>query len=150
MVLADDLGSADVGFNGCTDIPTPNIDALARQGVRCSNGYVSHPFCSPTRAGLLTGRYQQRFGHENNPTYDPADQSLGLPTDQTTLAQVLRASGYVTGAVGKWHLGTAPGSTRIGAVSTSTSASSAAAMPICPVRPEAANIRARSCETPSR
>jgi arylsulfatase A-like enzyme len=108
VILADDLGSADVGFNGCTDIPTPSIDALARQGVRCSNGYVSHPFCSPTRAGLLTGRYQQRFGHENNPTYDPADQTLGLPTDQTTLAQVLRTAGYVTGAIGKWHLGAAP------------------------------------------
>jgi arylsulfatase A-like enzyme len=108
VILADDLGYADVGFNGCPDIPTPNIDTLARQGVRCSSGYVSHPFCSPTRAGLLTGRYQQRFGHENNPTYDPTDLSLGLPTDQTTLAQVLRASGYVTGAIGKWHLGAAP------------------------------------------
>ncbi len=108
VILADDLGYADVGFNGCADIPTPNIDALARQGVRCASGYVSHPFCSPTRAGLLTGRYQQRFGHENNPTYDPADPSLGLPTDQTTLAQVLRSSGYVTGAIGKWHLGAAP------------------------------------------
>jgi arylsulfatase A-like enzyme len=108
VILADDLGYGDLGFNGCPDIPTPQIDSLARRGVRCLSGYVSHPFCSPTRAGLMTGRYQQRFGHENNPTYDPADQVLGLPIDQTTLAQVLRAAGYVTGAIGKWHLGAAP------------------------------------------
>ena len=67
VILADDLGFADVGFNGCKDIPTPHIDSLAQHGVRCVSGYVSHPFCSPTRAGLLTGRYQHRFGHENNP-----------------------------------------------------------------------------------
>jgi arylsulfatase A-like enzyme len=108
VILADDLGYADLGFNGCTDIPTPHLDALARQSVRCASGYVSHPFCSPTRAGLLTGRYQQRFGHENNPTYDPSDASLGLPIDQVTLAQLLRNGGYVSGVVGKWHLGAAP------------------------------------------
>ena len=67
ILLADDLGYADVGFQGCKDIPTPNIDSLAKNGVRCTNGYVSGPYCSPTRAGLLTGRYQQRFGHEFNP-----------------------------------------------------------------------------------
>src|SRR6476620_5826583 len=67
VILADDMGFADVGVNGCKDIPTPNIDSLARNGVRCANGYVSHPYCSPTRAGLMTGRYQQRFGHEFNP-----------------------------------------------------------------------------------
>ena len=67
IIVADDLGYADVGFHGCKDIPTPNIDALAGRGVRCTNGYVSGPYCSPTRAGLLTGRYQQRFGHEFNP-----------------------------------------------------------------------------------
>src|ERR1700680_1193816 len=67
ILLADDLGYADVGFQGCLDIPTPNIDALAKGGVRCTNGYVSGPYCSPTRAGMLTGRYQQRFGHEFNP-----------------------------------------------------------------------------------
>ncbi len=66
ILLADDLGYADVGFHGCQDIPTPNIDALAKSGVRCTNGYVSGPICSPTRAGLLTGRYQQRYGHEFN------------------------------------------------------------------------------------
>jgi len=63
VILADDLGYADVGFQGGKDIPTPHLDALARRSVRCTNGYVTHPFCSPTRAGLLTGRDQQRFGH---------------------------------------------------------------------------------------
>src|SRR5207237_10546345 len=65
VILADDLGYGDVGFNGCPDIPTPNIDALANNGVRCTNGYVTHPFCTPSRAALLTGRYQLRFGLEN-------------------------------------------------------------------------------------
>jgi arylsulfatase A-like enzyme len=108
VILADDLGFADVGFSGCKDIPTPNIDSLATQGVRFTNGYVSHPFCSPTRAGLMTGRYQQRFGHENNPKYDPKDTVAGLPVTEVTIAQVLKSAGYVTGIVGKWHLGAAP------------------------------------------
>ena len=108
LILADDLGFADVGFNGCKDIPTPNLDALARSGVHCTQGYVSHPFCSPTRAGIMTGRYQQRFGHEMNPKYDPADAISGLPLDQITLPQVLKQNGYATGIVGKWHLGAHP------------------------------------------
>jgi arylsulfatase A-like enzyme len=102
ILLADDLGYADLGFQGCKDIPTPNLDALAQGGVRCTNGYVSGPYCSPTRAGLLTGRYQTRFGHEFNPGTGP---NVGLPLTETTIADRLKAAGYVTGLVGKWHLG---------------------------------------------
>lgn len=92
VILADDLGYADVGFHGCKDIPTPHLDALARSGVRCTNGYASHPDCSPTRAGLLTGQYQHRFGHENNSTYLPDDDQVGLPVDQVTIADVMKSA----------------------------------------------------------
>lgn len=112
MIVADDLGYADVGFQGCTDIPTPNIDSIARNGVRFTNGYVSGPYCSPTRAGLLTGRYQQRFGHEFNPggegANDAAHSEKGLPLSETTMANRFKDAGYVTGLVGKWHLGSSP------------------------------------------
>ena len=67
LIVGDDMGFADLGVNGCKDIPTPHLDALAAAGVRCTNGYDSAPYCSPTRAGMLTGRYQTRFGHEMNP-----------------------------------------------------------------------------------
>ena len=67
VIVADDLGYGDIGVHGGKDVPTPNIDALAASGVRCTNGYVSAPYCSPSRAGFLTGRYQTRFGHEFNP-----------------------------------------------------------------------------------
>src|SRR5437867_3178859 len=105
VILADDMGFADLGVQGCKDIPTPHIDSLAKNGVRCTNGYVSGPYCSPTRAGLLTGRYQQRFGHEFNP--GGRAENFGLPTTETTMADRLKKAGYVTGLVGKWHLGDA-------------------------------------------
>jgi arylsulfatase A-like enzyme len=106
ILLADDMGYADAGFQGCKDVPTPRLDGLAKSGVRCTDGYVSGPYCSPTRAGLLTGRYQTRFGHEFNPGGQGAD--TGLPLTETTMADRLKAAGYATGLVGKWHLGGDP------------------------------------------
>jgi arylsulfatase A-like enzyme len=105
VILADDLGYQDVGFNGCKDIPTPNIDRIANNGVTCTNGYVVFPVCSPSRAGLMTGRYPQRFGHERNPQYRPHNPTMGLPKSETTIAQTLKTVGYHSGIIGKWHLG---------------------------------------------
>jgi arylsulfatase A-like enzyme len=106
VIVGDDMGYADVGVHGCKDIPTPHIDSLAKDGVRCTNGYVTGPYCSPTRAGLLTGRHQCRYGHEFNPgAAGKADGDHGLPVKETTLADRFRAAGYRTGLVGKWHLG---------------------------------------------
>jgi arylsulfatase A-like enzyme len=107
LILADDLGYGDVGFNGCRDIQTPNIDSLAAEGVRFANGYSSHPFCSPMRAGLLAGRYQHRFGYVTNVAFDPHNQLMGIPTSEPTIAKRLQDAGYRTGMVGKWHLGAA-------------------------------------------
>ena len=109
LIVADDLGYAELGVQGSKDIPTPNIDSIAKNGVRFTNGYVSCPVCSPTRAGLMTGRYQQRFGHEFNP--GPASDAatvFGLPLTETTMTTRLKALGYKTGAFGKWHLGYLP------------------------------------------
>lgn len=109
MILADDLGYAGIGVQGCKDVPTPRIDSIAASGVRFTSGYVSCPVCSPTRAGLMTGRYQQRFGHEFNPgPADQAEENFGLPLSETTIADRMKALGYRTGMVGKWHLGYKP------------------------------------------
>jgi arylsulfatase A-like enzyme len=104
VIVADDLGYADLGVHGGRELPTPNLDALAGRGVRCTDGYVSAPYCSPSRAGFLTGRYQTRFGHEFNP-HEGDPKTLGLPLDQKTIADRLRAAGYATGLIGKWHQG---------------------------------------------
>ena len=106
MIVGDDMGYADIGVHGSRDIPTPNIDALAREGTRFTDAYVTGPHCSPTRAGLLTGRYQQRFGHEVNMGPD-AGPNGGLPPGETTMADRLKAAGYRTALLGKWHLGSA-------------------------------------------
>lgn len=108
LIVADDLGYNDVGFQSSGDIPTPNLDRLAASGARCTNGYVSYSVCSPSRAGFITGRYQQRFGYEFNPKWDATSTTNGLPLSQTTLADALKKAGYTTGVVGKWHLGAHP------------------------------------------
>jgi len=109
VILTDDQGWADVGFNGATDIPTPQLDRLAKEGVIFTNGYVSHPYCSPSRAGLLTGRYQARFGHDCNMPYNTVnDESIGTPLSEIMLSEALKEQGYRTSAIGKWHVGDHP------------------------------------------
>ncbi|WP_437200790.1 sulfatase family protein [Planctomicrobium sp. SH664] len=98
VILTDDMGYADVGIQGAiADVRTPHLDELARGGVRCTAGYVSAPQCSPSRAGILTGVYQQRFGIDSN-------SEMPLPGEAVTLAERLRPAGYACGMVGKWHL----------------------------------------------
>jgi arylsulfatase A-like enzyme len=109
LIVADDLGYGELSIQGSKDIPTPNIDALAKTGVRFTSGYVSGPYCSPTRAALMTGRYQQRYGHEFNP--GPAEASapnFGLSLDEKTIGDRMKAAGYATGWFGKSHLGYLP------------------------------------------
>jgi arylsulfatase A-like enzyme len=108
IIITDDHGYHDVGFNGCRDIATPHLDALARHGVRFTNGYVSFPVCGPSRAGLLTGRYQDRFGFTTNVNENPADATQGLPLEEENIAEVLKKVGYTSAAIGKWHMGSHP------------------------------------------
>ena len=110
VILADDLGWGELGCQGFTkEIPTPNIDSLATNGIRMTSGYVSGPYCSPTRAGLMTGRYQQRFGHEFNPgPAESAVKNFGLSLNEKTIANYLKEAQYATGWIGKSHLGYQP------------------------------------------
>ncbi len=107
IILADDLGYGDVGYQGCKDIPTPHIDSLAKNGISFSAGYSAAPVCGPSRAGLLTGRYQNRFGYQDNlgPYGRKADTVLGTPIDTKTIADRFQEMGYHTGMIGKWHDG---------------------------------------------
>ena len=112
LLFADDAGYADFGFQGSTEIKTPHLDKLAASGIRCTQAYVSDPTCGPSRAGIITGKYQQRFGYEENnvPGYmskvsavDGID--MGLPIEEITMADQLKSLGYKTAVFGKWHLG---------------------------------------------
>jgi len=101
IFYADDLGWGETGAQGNKEIPTPHIDSIAKNGLRFTNGYVAATYCSPSRAGLLTGRYPTRFGHE----FNSVANTTGLRLDQTTIADRLKALGYASATVGKWHLG---------------------------------------------
>ncbi len=103
LIIADDLGYGDVGCYGSEHIRTPHIDALAAEGVRFTDGYVAAAVCSPSRAGLITGRYPQRHGFEFN--IAGRDDLHGLALSERTIADVMQSAGYATGAIGKWHLG---------------------------------------------
>ncbi|MBK1875802.1 sulfatase-like hydrolase/transferase [Pelagicoccus mobilis] len=103
VILCDDLGYADVGFNGSKTIPTPALDELAMGGVICTSAYAAHPVCGPSRAALLTGRCPHSLGGQFNIPY--FNHQWGVSTEEVFLSRILKESGYFTGAIGKWHLG---------------------------------------------
>ena len=105
LILTDDLGYADVGFNGGKDVRTPNLDQLAANGMTFSQAYVPHPFCGPSRAGLMTGRYPHKIGAQFN--LPSEGSNLGVPRSEVFISKLLQDAGYFTGAIGKWHLGEA-------------------------------------------
>jgi arylsulfatase A-like enzyme len=107
LILADDHGYGDLGVHEARDVQTPNLDRLAREGARFTDFYANHPVCGPSRAGLLTARYQHRFGYENNGPMGPTSPN-GLPVDEPTVPERLKKVGYATGMTGKWHLGFQP------------------------------------------
>ena len=102
IFYADDLGWGELGCQGNPEIPTPHIDSIALNGVRFTQGYVAATYCSPSRAGLMTGKYPTRFGHEFNTI---ASAKTGLSLKETTIADRLKGAGYATVCIGKWHLG---------------------------------------------
>ncbi|MFL5581299.1 MAG: sulfatase [Gemmatimonadaceae bacterium] len=108
LIITDDMGYGDLGSYGAPDVRTPNIDALARDGVRFTDFYANAPSCTPTRAGLITGRYQQRLGLEYPLGMQRGDWDRGLPANGRSLPQLLKNGGYATALVGKWHLGWKP------------------------------------------
>ena len=105
IIMADDLGYSDVGYMGSTEKATPNIDKIANSGVQFTNGYTTCPVCGPSRAGLLTGRYQNRFGFEDNPGPFRRDSETipGIPLRETTMGEYFKDLGYNTAIIGKWH-----------------------------------------------
>jgi len=99
ILFIDDLGYGDLGSFGCRDIPTPHMDSLAANGVKCTNSYITNPPCSPSRCCIMTGMYIQRFGKSG------MARGLSIPTDHPTMAEFMRDAGYVTGMIGKWDIG---------------------------------------------
>ena len=110
VILADDMGYGDLGVTGSVHLRTPHLDSLVKSGVFCHQGYVCSPVCSPSRAGLFTGRDPRRFGYQANlnqgaAAYDTRPELLGLPPGEHTLGDHLRSAGYATALIGKWHMG---------------------------------------------